>query len=140
MIKIIKNTKKPKISYVVSINLRDIIVVVREKNSIGEWVDKLKVKFKIVDEYPQKAYPTTNGGLLNQKIKKIEVNDETVYLYTVEDYSLEDMLDRINSKFKADKLIEDYVLSTLKNAKTIEFPDDEDEDSTEAESDFIDMS
>lgn len=134
MIKEIKNTKKP-FKYLVSTNLRDIIVLVREKVGM-EWKDKMKMRFRIVDEYP---YVTSGEDGPQYKAKEIEVDGEVIHLYDLEEYSLEKMLDFVNSKYKGERLVEEFINSTLKDAKTIEFPDDE-EDEEEKDEDIMDMS
>jgi hypothetical protein len=133
MIKEIKNTKK-QIKYLVSTNLRDIIVLVREKVGI-EYVDKMKMKFRIVDEYEQINDDDGNIGY----IKTIIENNEEIRLYTLDDYNLENMLDLVNSKYKEERLIEEFINSSLKDAKTIEFIDDEEDKIDKEDDDIIDM-
>jgi hypothetical protein len=133
MIKEIKNTKK-QIKYLVSTNLRDIIVLVREKVGI-EYVDKMKMKFRIVDEYEQINDDDGNIGY----IKTIIENNEEIRLYTLDDYNLENMLDLVNSKYKEERLIEEFINSSLKDAKTIEFIDDEEDKIDKENDDIIDM-
>lgn len=135
MIREIKNVHKP-IKYLVSTNLRDIIVLVREKSGM-EWKDKLKMKFRVVDEYNR----ITTENAVNAYVEKTIIeNGEEIILFTPEDYDLENMLDLVNSKFKGERLIEEFINSTLKDAKTIEFIDDKEENSDEDSEDILNMS
>jgi hypothetical protein len=126
MIKTIKNLNKPNIKYLVNTNLRDIIVVVQEKQDDFQWTNKMKINFMIVDDYPTNEV-MGNYGPVSSTIKEIEKNGETINLISVDDFSLEDMLETVNNKFKEDRVVEEYINSHLKNAKTIEFPDEEKE-------------
>ena len=132
MIRKIKNLNRD-VQYIVNTNLRDIVVLVQEKLHSMEWVDKMKMKFRVVDEYDT---ITNENGI--SYIKKIEINGETINLFTVENYSLDDMIEIVNNKYREDKLIEEMVNSHMKSAKTIEFIDERDEKKKKIE-DIVNM-
>ena len=132
MIRKIKNLNRD-VQYIVNTNLRDIVVLVQEKLHSMEWKDKMKMKFRVVDEYDT---ITNENGI--SYIKKIEINGETINLFTVENYSLDDMIEIVNNKYREDKLIEEMVNSHMKSAKTIEFIDERDEKKKKIE-DIVNM-
>ena len=129
----IRNEKRPDIDYLVHVNLNDIIVVARKKEGMKR-VNKLKTRFRIVDEYEKEE---VNG--VPYDMRETYENDERIICYIPKDFTIENMLEIVNNELNIGLDIEMFINDLLVDAKTVEFPDDPDERIKEEDDGITDM-
>ena len=129
----IRNEKRPDIDYLINVNLNEIIVVARKKEKM-ERINKLKMRFRIVDEYNTNI----NDGV-SYVIRETYENDERIILYIPKDFTIETMLETVNNELNIGLETEMFINDLLNDAKTVEFADDPDERVKKEDDGIIDM-